>query len=217
MKLSFNKHIEWLSVLAFSVLGSTSNSSIAGTSGVAYSQISSNGIGLGYAISLTDDWALRGQKNNFSRTFTGSIGDFGPNANLAVDLQLDSIAMLADWYPTESSFRLTGGALINNNQIHYSGTNALLGSSNALKFDGSIQFSESPSPYIGLGYGMRPKKAFGFGFNMDFGLMFQNPKVELNAAGVSAQDIAIQKRKIEDAVGVLKSIPVLGLGISYGF
>jgi hypothetical protein len=52
---------------------------------------------------------------------------------------------------------------------------------------------------------------------MDFGLMFQNPKVELNAAGVSAQDIAIQKRKIEDAVGVLKSIPVLGLGISYGF
>lgn len=191
----------------------------AGDMGTVYGQLSTNGLGIGYATSIKDDWALRGQLNYFKRGFSGDIGDFGDTAKLNVDLNLQSIQLLADWYPTTASFRLSGGLVINNNKVTLAGTGKVSGKDATV--NGELKLSDSISPYLGLGYATRPKDAKGLGFNFDLGALFQSPKVTLTATGVSAAltqpEIDSQLKKMQDAADKLKVFPVIGLGISYAF
>ena len=130
---------------------------------------------------------------------------------------LSTFQMLADWYPGDSGFRLTGGAVINNNKITFTATGATVGTATNQTANAQIKLSDSPSPYLGFGYSSRPKFAKGLGFVFDAGIMFQDPKVTLTASGASAADIAAQRAKVEDAVKDLKNMPVLAFGISYSF
>ncbi|QDL56140.1 hypothetical protein [Rhodoferax aquaticus] len=201
-------------VLALAVLPGVAT---AGDAGTLYTQVGLNGVGLGYAASLTNDWALRGQINAYKQSFSGDVGDFGANSRLNVDLSLSSFQLVGDWYPSEGGFRLSGGLVVNDNKVSINGTNATVGSTSGLTVNSEIKLSDSPSPYVGLGYSTRPKDAKGFGFNFDLGVMFQDPKVSLTATGASASDIATQKAKVQDAVNKLKTMPVIGLGVSYSF
>jgi hypothetical protein len=163
----------------------------AGDSGAVYGQVSTNGLGIGYAASVKDDWAMRGQFNSFKMAFSGDVGDFGANSKLTADVNLQSIQLLADWYPTASGFRLSGGLVVNNNKV----------------------------TLTGLGYATRPKDAKGLGFNVDLGVLFQSPKASLTATGVgiTQTDIDTQLKTMQDAADKLKLFPVLGLGVSYAF
>lgn len=59
----------------------------AGDAGTVYTQLGVNGLGLGYAASVTPDWAVRGQFNWLPKqSYTGNVGDFGSGANLTIDL-----------------------------------------------------------------------------------------------------------------------------------
>lgn len=190
---------------------------MAGDSGTLYTQLSTNGVGLGYGMSLTNDWAVRGQYNAYKQSFSGDVGDFGANSRLNIDLNLSSFQLLGDWYPSSGGFRVSGGLVVNDNKLSINGTNATVGSTSGLAVNSEIKLSDSPSPYVGLGYSTRPKDAKGFGFIFDLGVMFQDPKVSLTATGASASDIATQKAKVQDAVDKLKVMPVLGVGVSYSF
>jgi hypothetical protein len=190
----------------------------AGDAGTMYLMGSTNGIGLGYGVSVSQDWALRGQYNAYKQSFHGNVGDFGAASRLQVDVDLGSFQALGDWYPSDSGFRLTGGLVFNNNKVVMSGTGATVGSTANLTFNSEIKLSKSgASPYLGIGYSTRPKNAKGFGFIMDLGVMIQDPEVSLTAAGATAADIEAQKRKVEDAISVLKNMPVFGIGVSYSF
>lgn len=204
-------------LITLALTWAASTAAWAGDAGTAYTQLSTNGLGLGYANSVAPDWALRGQYNSYNRSFSGDVGNFGSNAQLQLDLNLNSLALLADWYPSTSGFRLTVGGVVNQNKVTFSGTNAVVGTASSVNVSGTIKFSDGMSPYLGLGYATRPKEASGFGFNFDLGVMLQNPSVSLSAPGVSQADIDAQKRKVEDAVDVLKNMPVLGIGLSYSF
>jgi len=190
---------------------------MAGDSGTVYTQISSNGLGLGYAKSVGDNFAVRGQINRYSRSFSGNVGDFGATSVLNLKLSLNSVQVLGDWYPSASGLRLSGGLVFNNNKITIAGTGNV--NNKPATVNGEVKLSDSVSPYLGVGYSTRPKDAKGFGFNFDLGVMFQNPSVSLTAtgAGVGQADIDAQKVKIQDAVDKLKNMPVIGLGISYAF
>ena len=189
----------------------------AGDSGVVYGQLSTNGLGLGYAASVKDDWAMRGQFNSFKMSFSGDVGDFGANAKLTTDVNLQSIQLLADWYPTASGFRLSGGLVVNNNKVTLAGTGKVAGKDATV--NGELKLSDSLSPYLGLGYATRPKDAKGLGFNVDLGVLFQSPKASLTASGVgiTQTDIDTQLKTMQDAADKLKLFPVLGLGVSYAF
>ena len=189
----------------------------AGDAGTGYAQFSSNGLGLGYGKSINADWAVRGQYNTFKQSFSGDVGDFGAGSTLTVDLNLNSLQVLADWYPNETGFRVSGGALINNNKITVTGTNATVGSATVANVSADIKMSDTISPYVGIGYSTKPKDSKGFGFIMDLGVMFQSPKVSISAPGASAADIAAQEAKVLDAVNKLKTMPVFGIGVSYSF
>jgi hypothetical protein len=199
-------------------LGAVPLAASAGDAGTLYTQIGTNGLGLGYGLSVSQDWALRGQYNAFKKTYTGSVSDFGSTAAVTADIDLSTFQMLADWYPSESGFRFTGGVVLNNNKITLLATGATVGTATNQTASAEIKLSDSPSPYLGFGYSSRPKYAKGFGFIFDAGIMFQDPKVTLAASGgASAADIEAQRVKVQDAVKDLKNMPVLAVGISYAF
>jgi hypothetical protein len=205
--------------LAFAALiaGAAPLAAQAGDMGTVYTQLGTNGWGLGYAASLSPDIGLRAQANWLPKqTFTGDIGDFGSGSNLTIDFNWSSVQLVGDWYPTDTGFRLTGGLVFNDNKINLSGTGNVNGTPGTIV--GEIKLSDTVAPYIGLGYAIRPKAARGFGFNFDLGVMFQTPKASLSATGgPSAADVAAQQAKMQDAIDKLKIMPVFGMGVSYGF
>ena len=207
---------KWALVAA--ILGPVPLAASAGDAGTHYTQLGSNGLGLGYGLSVGQDWAVRGQYNAFKKTYTGSVSDFGSTAVVTADIDLSTFQMLADWYTGAGGFRLTGGLVVNNNKITLSATGATVGSATNQTVSAEIKLSDSPSPYLGFGYSSRPKYAKGFGFIFDAGIMFQDPKVTLTASGgASAADIEAQRVKVQEAVKDLKNMPVLAVGISYSF
>lgn len=199
------------------VLSALPMAALAGDAGVIYTQLSTNGLGLGYAKSIGDDFAVRGQLNKYDYSYSGDVGDFGAGSSLDVKLKLSSVQVLGDWYPTAGGWRLSGGLVFNDNKVTLAGVGNVNGKPATVA--GEVKLSNSVSPYLGVGYATRPKDAKGFGFNFDLGVMFQDPTVSLTASGVGVTqaDIDAQKQKVVDAVDQLKNMPVLGVGISYAF
>lgn len=199
------------------VLSALPMAAFAGDAGVIYTQLSTNGLGLGYAKSIGDDFAVRGQLNKYDYSYSGDVGDFGAGSSLDVNLKLSSVQLLGDWYPTAGGWRLSGGLVFNDNKVTLAGVGNVNGKPATVA--GEVKLSNSVSPYLGVGYSTRPKDAKGFGFNFDLGVMFQDPTVSLIASGVGVTqaDIDAQKQKVIDAVDQLKNMPVLGVGISYAF
>lgn len=189
----------------------------AGDAGTVYTQLGINGLGLGYAASVTPDWAVRGQVNWLPKqSYTGNVGDFGNTANLTVEVNWSSFQLVGDWYPGDGGFRFSGGVVFNDNKISVAGTGNVNGTAGTV--NGEIKLSQDPAPYLGLGYSVRPRIAKGWGFNMDAGVMFQNPKASLSATGgPTAADVEAQRAKMQDAVDQLKVMPVIALGVSYTF
>lgn len=190
----------------------------AGDAGTVYTQLGVNGIGLGYAASVSDDWAVRGQINALPKqSFSGDVGDFGAGSQLNIDINWNSVQLLGDWYPGEGGFRVSGGVVFNNNKITISGTGNV--NNKPATVNAEVKMSDGVAPYLGIGYSVRPKAAKGFGFNYDLGLMFQNPKSTLTATGggVTQADIDAQNAKVQDAINKLKVMPVLAIGVSYSF
>lgn len=199
------------------VLSALPMAALAGDAGTIYTQISTNGLGLGYAKSVGDNVAVRGQINSYSRSFTGDVGDFGAGNVLDVKLSLNSVQVLGDWYPSAGAWRLSAGLVFNDNKVTLAGTGNV--NNKPATVNGEVKLSNSVSPYLGVGYSTRPKDAKGFGFNFDLGVMFQDPTVSLTATGVGVTqaDIDAQKVKMQDAVDQLKNMPVIGVGVSYAF
>lgn len=190
----------------------------AGDTGTVYTQLGTNGLGLGYAASVSQDWAVRGQLNALPKqSFSGDVGDFGTGSKLTIDIDWNSVQLVGDWYPGDGGFRLSGGVVFNNNKITISGTGNV--NNKPATVNGEIKMSDGVAPYLGIGYSTRPKVAKGLGFNYDVGVMFQNPKSTLTAtgAGVTQADIDAQNAKVQDAINKLKVMPVLAIGVSYSF
>jgi hypothetical protein len=191
---------------------------VAGDMGTIYTQIGSNGLGLGYAKSVSQDWAVRGQYNALPKTsFSGDVGDFGAGNTLVVDIAWSSVQLLGDWYPGDGGFRVSGGVVFNSNKITLAGVGTVNNVPNQT-VNAEIKMSDALAPYVGIGYSTRPKDAKGFGFTYDLGLMFQNPKSTLTASGGATQaDIDAQNAKVQDAIDKLKIMPAFSIGVSYSF
>lgn len=204
-------------LIAF-LVGSLHGISVAGDAGVGYALVSTNGVGLGYAKSVGNDFALRGQINALPKTsYTGNVGDFGSNSSLNVDALWRSAQLVGDWYPSSTGFRLSAGLVVNRNKITLAGKGDVNGI--AATVNSEIKMHKGAAPYIGIGYSTRPKDASGWGFVFDLGVMRQDPKATLTATGVgiTAADIAKQTDKVNEAIRKLRNYPVVGIGVSYAF
>ena len=199
------------------ILSALPLAAMAGEMGTIYTQVGTNGVGLGYAKSVTDTIALRAQINALNMSFTGDVGDFGSASKLDVNLSMGSVQVVGDWYPTDGGLRLSGGLVFNNNKITVKGVGSVNGKSATV--DAEVKMSDGVAPYLGVGYSTRPKDAKGLGFNFDLGAMFQNPKATLAATGpgVTAADVETQRLKVQEAADKLKVMPVNAVGVSYSF
>lgn len=190
----------------------------AGDAGTVYLQpFNLNGITIGYAQSISDNWALRGQYSFFNPTTRNESGtdSDGVNYNYSAKIDWNSYGVFADWYPGSGGFRLTPGIVVTNNKFTLTGT--MNANGQAATGTMGLQLSDAPAPYFGIGYGQRPGLSHGLGFSLDLGLMYVHPKVSASLTGTSQSNIDAETNKAQSDLDKLKFFPVIGLGMSYSF
>ena len=199
-------------------------------------KISSLGLGAEVAFPMTQSVDARIGLNGFQFTRTTSTaaspGVVASNSNNSFNLQ--SLQALADWHPWQSSFRLSGGLMLNYNKLNV--TSTLAAGQNYIYLNGqkynlqsivgqdatvnaTVDFRKV-APYLGIGWGRTPKNT-GLSFTSDFGIMFQGaPRSNLttNITNLlNANDITQANAQLRDSVKNYNMYPVISFGIGYSF
>jgi hypothetical protein len=199
-------------------------------------KISSLGLGAEIVfpfISATDArLGINTFKHNIKKSTEPSPGVVATDYN--GDLNLQSLQVMADWHPWQSSFRVTGGLVYNNNKFEMTATPApgnfiyLNGNKyNISNLGGSasatVEFRKI-SPYLGIGWGRTPKNT-GLSFTSDIGILFQGtPRSSLTTNGLTlvgggslALDTAQADAQLRESLKNFNMYPVVSFGIGYSF
>lgn len=184
------------------------------------------GIGLEATYPLSDRWGLRGGFNQFQYEFEDDIDD----VTFDGDLDLSSITLLADFRPGGGGFRLTGGAVINNNEVTaladpfdtYDIGNTTYTLEEVGELSAVADFN-SAAPYLGLGYDWSVSERMAISF--DLGVLAQGEAdVQINSTGgtLSTDPGLLADLAIEEEIGVedldeLELYPVVSIGLYYEF
>lgn len=171
------------------------------------------------------------------------IGDLGINVEVSSDridydgdVNLGGIPLLLDWYPAKSGFRLTGGLVINNNEVDLDAQSSdrdrtiTIGDreftvNDVGDIEGDVEFNDI-APYIGIGFGNHVKPGRQWAFTVDLGIMFQGAgdvSLKANNASQAALDLGLnaqlerEEDDIQDEVDNFKVYPILQIGVSYQF
>ena len=185
------------------------------------------GVELTYAISprLTMGVGI----NKFSTSTT----DTTDGIDYDVDLDLKTVAVLANFHPFAGSFRITAGAMINSNELgmtstpsgatyNIGGTDYLVADVGILK--AAVDFKRI-APYAGIGFGHSASS--GLGFTLDVGVLMQGePQVDFSTIGgnpVVNQDptflsnLEQEEANAEDDINGFTLYPVISAGINFRF
>ncbi len=159
------------------------------------------------------------------------------NGNYKVDLKLQTVSALLDWYPFDGAFRTTLGLVANGNKAtlssaptggNYTFNGISYPAAQVGSYSGEMKFN-STAPYLGIGWGNPVAKAKTWGFVSDIGVLFQgSPKVPSTVtcgaaiAGTAActqlqSDVAAGASKLESDMKNYKYYPVISIGLSYHF
>jgi hypothetical protein len=188
-----------------------------------YTQIGTEGIGLGAGAALSEAFGVRAEVNYGRLNDDFSAGDIDYEAKI----KLRGAGLYGDWFPTPSSFRLTAGASFNNSRIDATGTSSSTLTINGRRYSAAgeavIGTIEWPTvmPYLGVGFGHGPR-ARGWGFFADLGFLIGKPKTTLTATpGLLAQvppaDLERERRELQDKADDYRLYPVVKIGVSYAF
>jgi len=189
-------------------------------------KISSLGLGLEAAFPVTQSVDARIGLNGFNYSFNKVTSSNGQSTTYNGNLDMQSLQALADWHPWQSSFRLTGGLVYNNNKfsgtaqptggvIYLGGTPYTVG---AASVNATVDFNKI-APYLGIGWGRTPKNS-GFSFTSDIGVLYAGtPNTSVTAVNfiASSSDIANANASLKDALNSFKFYPVVSIGIGYSF
>ena len=167
-------------------------------------QISLYGIGLNAKVKLNDYLGVRAgfdkfSKNDIEVTTSGDEVDTKYN----FDLDLQDILIVGDYHPWKSSFRVSGGMMVNSNKLDGVITPVVKnGQDFEFEFNGhkyttnevgsvNTKVDWDPiAPYLGIGYDGSFYKDKGWGFTFDVGVAFSgsaNVEYSINY-GKSLQD-----------------------------
>ena len=176
------------------------------------------GIGLELESLVTDRFGIRGLVNG------GSVSYDYDESGIRYDgrLRFGTGFLLADWHPYAGSFRLSGGLAYNNQR--FASTNYSLAQVGSL--DGRVTFSKA-SPYLGVGWELKPRAGSRLRFSADLGVMYQRPSTTLAGncgsalpASVCAHlqsDIRAEEAEFRDAADDLRLYPVISVGFGLRF
>ena len=180
------------------------------------------GLGVEGTFGLTEQFNARLGLNKFDFDRTETIDDI----EYDLDLEWQTVSLLADWHPFGNSFRFTAGIMSNGNELSGSSTATSLTIGDTtypgVGLEAKLDF-DSTAPYLGVGWGNALSANKGWGFNVDVGVLFQGSgDVALTPTGAGAGlvdpvDIAAEEQKFEDDIKDYKYYPVFSFGVSYKF
>jgi len=159
---------------------------------------------------------LQGNGFNYNTTITDT------NVTYDAKLKLATVGLLADIYPFAGKFRVTGGAYYNGNKLNMNSRslgNVVIGGTTYVNpvVATTVDFNKF-APYVGIGWGDAISSGSPIGFSFELGAMYMGkPKTSIVAPGVSAADIAIEKRQLDDALKNMQFYPVVSAGVNFKF
>ena len=192
--------------------------------------VGSTGLGLHASIPLKKDINVRLGVNYMKLSTVMK----NPDGDTDVNVTLNTFDALLDWFPQQSSFRVTGGLAYNGNKIDtvtklkgatFKGTDFGVGGLGQV--DGNFKVGNVISPYIGIGWGNELKQKAGWGFTSDIGLLFHGkPQITLKNTGCTAglaicdlvaSKVAEEEVKLNKEYSNKIVYPVARIGASYKF
>lgn len=218
MKKPFGRSIAALGTLMLAAAAPPAGAADMGVSG----HVGTLGAGLDLAYGVSDNLVGRVgfNKLTISEDFTEEDIDY------STDLELESIHALVDWHVLGGGFRVTGGAVLNNNAFRGSASVEAgdeVGDGTATS-DGSLGLDveyDEVAPYIGVGWGNRVRGWSNLAFSIDAGVMAQGaPTVDITNEGVSGideNDIEKEEQEVEDELEEFELYPVISASIVYRF
>ena len=208
-------------VCALACMGLVS-SNVAAMDAAVTAKLGSLGLGVEGTFGLAEHFNARLGINKFDYDRTETIDDI----EYDLDLEWQSISLLADWHPFGNSFRFTAGLMSNGNELSGSSTgdNITIGDQvyPNVGLDAKLDF-DATAPYLGVGWGNALAAGKGWGFNVDLGIMYQGSgNVTLTPTGAGAvlvtpEDLALEEQRFEDDIKNYKYYPVFSFGVSYKF
>ncbi len=210
---------------------------MGGWSGMASADATGFGLGvkagtLGFGAevtkSFTPNWGARVGFNTAKFTTSGNQS----HVDYDLGLKWSSAAALLDWYPFAGTFHVTGGYMLNSNEIDMTGkpdptiSNQfnINGTNYALTgLAGKVTFSDGG--YLGIGWG-NAGDGKGFGMSFELGALYQgSPKLKLTPSGSAAllndpifqTNLAAEQKSAEDSMSSYQWYPQVAIGISYAF
>ena len=148
------------------------------------------------------------------------------------DLELFSGMLLADWFPFANNFRISGGLMVNQNEVTLTGkptrgTYSINGTTYPAILVGNLTGKgdfNTVAPYAGIGYGGAFSDTGNWSFFFDLGVLFQgSPNVSYTADGILANNpiflanLEQERQDLEDDLEKYQYYPVLSFGVTYKF
>lgn len=182
------------------------------------------GFGVEASWRLTPKLGVRGGFNQFDYDFDDDVD----GVTYQGDLELGSAALLGDVRPWAGGFRLTAGAIVNDNRIAAVADPAAtyeIGDRVYTQEEAGVLSAESDfdslAPYLGIGYD------FGLGrrlsLALDLGVLFQgDPDVAIASTGGTLSDdptlradLAAEEQSFRDDLEGFDLYPVLSIGLAW--
>ena len=199
----------------------------SGRFAVSAKPISTLGLGVEGTARILPKLNARLGINYFLYTYDEEADDI----DYDIDLNLFSGAVLLDWHPFAGTFRISGGFLLNKNELDMDARpnepveigDQEYAAADVGTLSGDLDF-RSVAPYVGIGWGNAVGEDKRWGFVCDLGIVFQgSPDADLAATGPIASDptfqadLAREEENLEDDLDFFKYYPVISFGISYKF
>lgn len=184
------------------------------------------GLGVELNYPLASNMSIAVGLNTFSQSETDTI----ENIEYDVDLDLQTFAVLFNYHPFSGAFRITAGAMLNNNELSLAAKPNATYNINGVDYtaaevgnlEATVDFN-TVAPYVGVGLGHGTSS--GLSFTFDVGVLLQGePNVDLESTGgLLSNDPAFQaelqqeEAAAEDDIKDFDVYPVISLGLSYRF
>ncbi len=172
--------------------------------------LSTFGLNLEGAYQIDPQWRARGAlMGGFSANYEEtSDGDTAEG-----DFNLGGLAVLADYYPMQNGWRLSGGLFISNTELSAEGTSA------GEEAEVTAEFSNALAPMITTGYDWN--FAEGWALTAELGAIFTGGiDLEVTATGAGNQDTIDADQDVQDSIDDAKDVvalPYIAFGVSYTY
>lgn len=180
------------------------------------------GPGVSIDVGLTPRLQVRGAVHAFGYDRSDTFDDEDVELRIDSKASLASGAAFVDLYPFKKVLRLTGGIVMNRNEVTALATPLTGYTIDDKEFapekigtlSATVGHQTSLQPYLGIGFG-NALLGSRFGLSLDLGVLYTDaPRVEMEGTGMIAPT-ADQDVELQDDLSGIKLFPHVALGLTF--